>query len=307
MPIPTYDRLMLPLLEYASDGEVHHIRDAVSVLADHLRLTVEERNELLPNGKKYRFDDRLQWANTYLKKAALLNSVGRGLFQITERGLSVLKSNPPYIDQNYLMQFPEFVAFKTPPRHDMTDVEQTVYPETQPEKTPEELIDSVYQDLRRKLADELLEIILNSSPAFFERLVVDLLLAMGYGGSFGTGKSIGQSGDGGIDGYIDEDKLGLDRIYIQAKRWSPDTAVGRPAVQGFVGSLMGAKATKGVFITTSNFSKQAHEYAESLSNLKIILINGQLLTQLMIEHGVGVSVQETYVVKKVDRDYFDIE
>ncbi|HEX2621992.1 MAG TPA: restriction endonuclease [Phototrophicaceae bacterium] len=305
MPVPTYDKLILPLLQFASDGEPHHIREAIETLAEHLQLNPEERAEMLPNGKKYKFDDRVQWANTYLKKAGLLESINRGIFQITQRGQIVLKSNPPYIDQKFLMQFPEFVKFKFPNEIDIS-VQQQLN-QAGSEQTPEELIYSVYQGLQAKLADELLEVIMVSSATFFEQLVVDLLLAMGYGGSLGTGQRIGQSGDGGIDGYISEDKLGLDIIYVQAKRWSPDTPVGRPTVQGFVGSLMGVGATKGVLITTSSFSKQANDYAKSIPNLKIILLDGQKLTQLMIEHNVGVSVQQNYVVKKVDRDYFDID
>lgn len=307
MTIPTHQELMLPLLQFAADGQSHHIRDAIEVLSSHLQITPAERAELIPSGRKFKFDDRVQWANTYLKKAGLLQSVGRGLFQITDRGFQVLQENPTYIGREYLLRFPEFREFITPLPAPTAVEHHELATSSAADQTPEELIYAVYNDLRRKLADELLETILSAPPAFFEKLVVDLLLGMGYGGSFGTGKRIGQSGDGGIDGYIDEDKLGLDRIYIQAKRWSPETVVGRPVVQGFVGSLMGARAAKGVFITTSSFSGQAHEYAEGLSNLKVILIDGLKLTQLMIEHNVGVSPGQTYVVKKIDRDYFDIE
>lgn len=314
MAVPTYDKLMLPLLQYASDGEPHHVRDATAALADTLHLSPEDRQEMLPKSNKYKFDDRVSWANTYLKKAGLLQSAGWGKFQITDRGWEVVRTNPPHLDRTYLMRFPEFEAFQSvrpsPSVQFGTAVISITSPDeelTMAEQTPEELIQSVHNDLNQKLADDLLETILASSPAFFEQLVVDLLLGMGYGGSLGTGQRIGRSGDGGVDGYIYEDKLGLNIIYVQAKRYAIDNIVGRPALQGFAGSLMGERANKGVFITTSGFTRQALEYAHSVPNVKIIPIDGQRLTQLMIEHNVGVSVQQTYVVKKVDRDYFDVD
>lgn len=315
MAVPTYDKLMLPLLQYASDGQAHHIREAIAALADALRLSEEDRQETIPNRNTLRFDDRVQWANTYLKKAGLLQSAGRGYLQITDRGMQVLRSNPAFIDKNYLLQFPEFQEFQTRSRKSadttFTDEPKTISVSvSEPdisEQTPEELIQSVHSDLNQKLADDLLEIILSASPAFFEQLVVDLLLAMGYGGALGTGQTIGRSGDGGLDGYIYEDKLGLNTICVQAKRYAVDNVVGRPALQGFAGSLMGERASKGVFITTSSFSRQALDYANSVPNVKIIPIDGQRLTQLMIEHNVGVSVQQNYVVKRVDRDYFNID
>jgi restriction system protein len=311
MAVPTYDKLMLPLLQYASDGQPHHIREAITALADVLHLSPEDREEMLPKSNKYKFDDRVQWANTYLKKAGLLQSAGRGYLEITDRGLQVLRTNPPFLDRNFLRQFPEFEEFQRvkPPAIviEFGTAVASVIPPSIAEQTPEELIQTVHSDLNQRLADELLEVILSSSPAFFEQLVVDLLVAMGYGGSLGTGERLGRSGDGGVDGYIYEDKLGLNIIYVQAKRYSVDNIVGRPALQGFAGSLMGERASKGVFITTSSFSKQALEYAYNVPNVKIIPIDGQQLTQLMIEHNVGVSVQQAYVVKKVDRDYFDVD
>jgi restriction system protein len=311
MAVPTYDKLMLSLLQYASDGQPHHIREAITALADVLHLSPEDREEMLPKSNKYKFDDRVQWANTYLKKAGLLQSAGRGYLEITDRGLQVLRTNPPFLDRNFLRQFPEFEEFQRvkPPAIviEFGTAVASVIPPSIAEQTPEELIQTVHSDLNQRLADELLEVILSSSPAFFEQLVVDLLVAMGYGGSLGTGERLGRSGDGGVDGYIYEDKLGLNIIYVQAKRYSVDNIVGRPALQGFAGSLMGERASKGVFITTSSFSKQALEYAYNVPNVKIIPIDGQQLTQLMIEHNVGVSVQQAYVVKKVDRDYFDVD
>lgn len=308
MGIPAYSDLMLPLLQFAGDGREHHISEAFDPIADYLGLSYEERNEFLPNANQSVFNYRLHWANTYLKKAGLLRSVSRGVFQITERGLDVLKMNPISIDRAFLLRFPEFEDFATNRSRSNKGQVEVAPSYSDSEQTPKELIHSVYQGLREELAEDLVEIILASSPAFFEKLVVDLLLAMGYGGSLeNAGKTIGRSGDGGLDGYIQEDKLGLDTIYIQAKRWATDHVVGRPALQAFVGSLLGAGATKGVFITTSRFSKEASDYVRNIQNLKVILLDGQQLTQLMIEHNVGVGVEATYVVKKVDRDYFEAD
>ncbi len=303
MAVPTYEKLMLPLLEFSGDGQEHHVREAINEIAEYINISEEDRNELLPSGKKFKFDDRVQWAKTYLKKAGLIVSTGRGTFQITQRGVDVLQSNPEAITRSFLMQFPEFVEFATP--KPKTEETPSQIDELETEQTPKELIHIIYQSLQSDLAEELIEYVLSASPSFFELLVVELLVAMGYGGSLeDAGEAIGRSGDGGIDGFIKEDKLGLDIVYIQAKRWGPDNSVGRPVVQGFVGSLMGKGAVKGVLITTSRFTRDAIEYAASMQNLKVILIGGQQLAQLMIEHNVGVSVEATYVVKKVDRDYF---
>lgn len=308
MTVPTYDKLMLPLLQFSGDGKEHHIREAITAIADYLNLNEDERNELLPSGKKRKFDDRVQWAKTYIKKAGLIDSTGRGLFQITQRGLDVLATEPTVLDRKYLTQFDEFVEFVTPnTSSESSSTEKTLQADDDDNLTPKELIESVFLGIRKELTDELLEYVLSASPAFFEKLVVDLLLAMGYGGALSNaGERIGRSGDGGLDGYIKEDKLGLDMIYLQAKRWATDNTVGRPDIQGFVGSLMGAGASKGVFITTSKFSKGAVEYAESMQNLKVILIDGEMLTRLMIEHDVGVSIEKNYVIKRVDTDYFDL-
>jgi len=304
MPIPTYDKLMLPLLQLASNGAEYHVRQAMSLLAEHFQLTEDERSELLPSGRMSTFDNRVHWAKTYLIKSGLLQSTGRGLFQITQRGYDVLDSNLEYIDRGFLDQFAEFREFQN--RSKSTQSEQeTATSQDEKEATPEETMDIVFRQMRSELIHNLLEYVLAASPAFFERLVVDLLLAMGYGSSLqDAGKTIGRSGDGGIDGYIQEDKLGLDMIYIQAKRWARDHTVGRPDIQGFVGSLMGIGAAKGVFITTSDFSTHAITYGQNIANVKVILINGEQLANLMIEHGVGVSVEKTYVVKKVDENYF---
>lgn len=295
--LPTFDRLMLPLLQFAADGEEHHISQAVEALAEYMNLAPEQLQERLPSGTRRRFDDRVQWAKTYLKKALLIQSTGRGVFKITQRGLDVLHSDPPHIDRVYLKRFPEFRAFINPAKDTL---------DTLSVETPRVLMHATYQNLLTDLAEDLLDSVLGSSPAFFERLVIDLLLAMGYGSSVeDAGKTIGKSGDGGLDGYIQEDKLGMNRLYIQAKRYARDNAVGRPAIQGFVGSLMGVGANRGVFITTSRFSREAIEYARSMQHVKLILIDGQQLTNLMIEHNVGVRVETTYIIKQVDNDYFD--
>jgi restriction system protein len=306
MAVPTYDVCMLPLLHFASDGLDHHIREAIEALAQYFNLTEEDRSQRIRSGKKFTFDDRVQWANTYLKKAGLLISTGRGRFQITDRGLSELSRNPPYIDAHYLMQFPEFVEFAKPspiiaaqPNELLSDREV--------EQTPQEVLQSSYQLLMKQLAQELLETIRDCSDSFFESLVRDLLLALGYGEAVeGAGEVVGGPGDGGIDVKIKEDELGFDVIYVQAKKWKEDASVGSKEVQSFAGSLLGHGATKGVFITTSSFTRSAISYVSSLKQQKIILIDGEELTKLMIKHNIGVSPiqNETYILKEVDRDYF---
>ncbi|MGB7339772.1 MAG: restriction endonuclease [Phototrophicaceae bacterium] len=302
MAVPKYNELMLPLLQFSSDGDEHHVRDASNIIAEHLLLTDQQITELLPSGKKTKYYDRIHWAKTYLTKAGLLKTTGRGLFKITQRGFDLLNTNPTEIDNKLLSQFEEFIEFQTPNRQSESISVNEI--ELEDEQTPEEQIDNLYRKLRKTLSDELLETVLSVSPRFFERLVVDLLLAMGYGSSLDSGEHLGQSNDGGVDGVIREDKLGLDTIYIQAKRYALDNGVGRPAIQNFVGSLMGFGATKGVFITTSYFSQHAVDYANAMNNMKIILIDGQQLATLMIEHNVGISVQKLYEIKQIDENYF---
>ncbi len=299
MAVPEYHRLMLPLLRIASDGKEHNLSEAIELLAKEFNLSEADRNEILPSGRQSKFDNRVGWARTYLKKAVLLESTGRAKFKITSRGVEVLKSNPPLIDSRFLMQFPEFVEFKTIPVQDEAEPHEEL---AQQEQTPEELLETSYQSLRRNLAQDLLERAKRCSPRFFEQLVVDLLVAMGYGGSRAdAGQAVGRSGDGGIDGIIKEDKLGLDFVYVQAKRW--EGTVGRPVVQGFAGSLEGVRARKGVLITTSQFSQEAKDYASKIEK-RIVLIDGDRLAQLMIEYGVGVTEVAAYHVKKPDLDYF---
>lgn len=308
MSIPDYQTLMLPVLRLAVDGQEHRFRDVVETLADEYQLTDEERNTLLPSGTAPLFDNRVGWARTYLKQAGLIASRKRGYFNITERGRTLLEQNPARIDNSTLDRFPEFVAFRQKKNGDTQASGGAVQPTSMPssevvESTPEESFAQAYQRLRTNLEADLLEQVKSSTPSFFERLVIDLLVAMGYGGSRqDAGRAIGRSGDGGIDGMIKEDKLGLDVIYVQAKRW--EGTVGRPEIQKFAGALQGQRANKGVFITTSNFSRDAEEYANIISS-KIILVSGELLVRLMVDHNVGVSPVSSYEVKKIDTDYFE--
>jgi len=306
MTIPDFQAIMLPLLQYASDGKEHSLRDAITYLADIFNLIDEERKELLASGQQAVFDNRVGWARTYLKKADLLVSPKRGYFQITDKGKDVLIQNPGEINIKFLNQFPGFIEFKTTKKdNDKLDSEITEIIEIS-ETTPQESIEFGYQKIRKELELELLNRVKSCSPDFFERLVVDLLIRMGYGGSRrDAGRAIGKSGDGGIDGIIKEDKLGLDIVYIQAKRWD-NTVVGRPEIQKFVGALHGQRARKGVFITTSRFSQEAREYV-SIIDSKIVLIDGQELAQLMIDNHVGVSTVSIYEIKKIDSDYFTDE
>lgn len=301
MAIPDYQTVMLPLLKLTSDGKEHQIREAVNVLADQFKLTDDERKETLPSGGAI-FDNRVGWARTYLKKAGLLSYPKRTHFQITERGQAVLNKKPTKIDVIFLRQFPEFLEFQSPKKSG--EEESINDPSQESSQTPEELLASGYLKLRKQLESDLLARVKACSPDFFERLVVRLLTAMGYGGSLAdAGKAIGKSGDGGIDGVIKEDKLGLDLLFIQAKKWD-NTTVGRPEIQKFVGALYGRKAKKGIFITTSTFSKEARDYADGLDS-RVILIDGTQLTELMFDHGIGVSTANSYVVKRIDSDFFE--
>lgn len=305
---------MLPLLRLAGDNQEHRFRDAVEQLATEFNISDEDRNVMLPSGTAPLFDNRVGWARTYLKQATLIESRKRGFFHITARGIELLAKKLIRINNSTLEQYPEYLAFKlrrgdeklsTPienpnqPFHQQTSIIE------QSDSTPEELLSQAYQRLRSNLESELLEQVKASSPAFFERLVIDLLVGMGYGGSRqDAGRAVGKSGDGGIDGIIKEDKLGLDAIYIQAKRW--EGTVGRPEIQKFAGALQGQRANKGVFITTSSFTKEAEEYASIITS-KIILVAGEQLASLMVDHNIGVSPISRFELKRIDSDYFEGE
>jgi restriction system protein len=301
MSIPDFQTIMLPLLELSSDGKEHKLSDAIEHLAIHFSLPEAERKELLPSGKQARLDNRVGWACTYLKKAGLLTYPARGKFQITQRGLDTLAHKPPRIDIKYLKQFPEYLDFIGTNANSPAATEAANLPAAQ---TPDEVMELAHRELRQNLAQELLERIKIASPAFFERLVIELLVKMGYGGSLvDAGMAIGKTGDEGIDGIIKEDRLGLDAIYIQAKRWN--NTVGRPEIQQFVGALAGKGARKGIFITTSRFSEQAKSYLPA--NVKVVLIDGEQLANYAIDVNLGVSVVSEYQIKRLDLDYFDGE
>ena len=306
--IPGYQTLMLPVLKLAAEGETK-VAAVAERIANDLGLTPEERDELLPSGRQRLLHNRIHWAKFYMSKAGLIASPARGRFLATEKGRTLLATVPERIDVGLLMQEPEFREFyrnegaTTGQEGGTVKVSDTVSATT----TPEEQIDAAHAALTAALRDELLQRILANSPAFFEQLIVDLLVSMGYGGSHkDAAAQLGRSGDGGVDGIVNEDRLGLDRIYVQAKRYASGNAVSRPDVNGFVGSLVGFGATKGVFVTTSTFSQPARDYVEHLTQ-RVILIDGQELADLMIEHGVGVRSYRAVEFKRQDEDFFGEE
>ncbi len=306
MAVPDYQSLMLPLLQFtAQKGTETSISEVVEALAKELGLTEDGLKEMLPSGLQSKFINRVGWASTYMKKAGLLEATRRGFYQITDRGRDLLKKKPKNINTKLLQQYPEFIEFQqlkgTRSGDKVIEFKATSDSST---ATPSEALESAYENLRDELADELLTRLKKISPTFFERVVVELLVKMGYGGSrVDAGKAIGRSGDGGIDGIIKEDKLGLDVVYIQAKRWD-NNPVGRPDVMQFAGALQAQRANKGIFITTSRFTEDARGYVSQIGS-KIVLIDGEQLTGLMIDHDVGVSTVSLYPVKKVDSDYFE--
>lgn len=303
MAIPDFQSVMLPLLKLAGDGEERAIRSAIDMLARSFELSEAEVGALLPSGATSVFASRVGWARTYLKMAGLLESPSRGLFRITAAGSTLLGEQPTKINMKLLERYEQYRAFKARSRASQEASSPPDELSSDAQKTPEDALAAAYQTLRENLESELLDQIKSASPAFFERLVIDLLVAMGYGGSrHDAGRAIGRSGDGGIDGIIKEDKLGLDVIYVQAKRW--EASVGRPEIQKFAGALQGQRASKGVVITTSSFTRDALEYA-NLINTKIILIDGAQLTSLMVDHNVAVARMGVYEIKKIDLDYFD--
>lgn len=309
MAIPDYQTLMLPLLKMAKERGECHFLDVIECLATEFNVSEAERQELLPSGAQPIFVNRVSWARTYLKKAGLLQYPKRGFVNITTRGQEVLTQNPNRIDNKFLRQFTEFLSFQNIQleQASITTNETNTLLEVSAvlEKTPEEALAASYLTIRNSLATEIIEKVKSCSSSFFERLVVELLVKMGYGGTLqDAGRAIGRSGDGGIDGIIKEDRLGLDAIYLQAKRWEGN--VSRPEVQKFAGALQGQRARKGVFITTSDFTKDAREYVAFIES-KIILINGDELAQLMIDYNVGVSNAAVYEIKKIDSDYFTEE
>lgn len=311
MAVPGFQDLMLPFLQICSDGKERTVMEIGEIIGQQLNLSEVDLQEMMASGQT-KFYNRTAWVKSYFGKAGLLGFPSRGKFKITQRGIDLLKSNPKTIRIKTLDQYPEFVKFHKGTQtaegsgqnigaivQDKNEIEPA---------TPDEQIENAYQDLRSQLASNLLDTILKNPPSFFEKLVVDLLVAMGYGGSRkDAGQTLGKTGDGGIDGIIKEDKLGLDIIYLQAKRYSVDNVVPSREVRDFTGSLEGHGAQKGVLITTSSFTKDGIEFIKKLQQKKIVLINGEKLTQLMIDNNIGVSTTTTYTIKKIDLDYFDID
>jgi restriction system protein len=309
MAIPDYQTLMLPLLKQAavSDVSVPEIRDSI---ANKFELTSEEREQLLKSGTQRVIDNRLHWARIYLAKAGLLINPKRGRFVATELGKALLAQNLPRIDNSVLSQYPSFVEFvsgRASSSEENVNNQKSAIVTVQADETPEEQIDSAFNALQAALRSDLIQRVLQNSPTFFEKVIVDLLVAMGYGGSRSDAATqLGGSSDGGVDGVINEDPLGLDRVYVQAKRYSEKNNVGRPEVQAFVGSLVGLGASKGVFVTTSEFSTQAKDFVQRLPQ-RIVLIGGKQLADLMIEHEVGVRTNRKLAFKRIDEDFFSDE
>jgi len=307
MSIPNYQTLMLPVLRAASKGEVR-ISEVVDRLADELHLSPQDRSELVPSGKQTTFSNRTHWAKTYLAKAGLVELTRRAHFRITDRGRDVLANPPERIDIHFLEQFPEFVLFRNA-SDGGTDKfsfdSQTVDVVQNAGMTPDEVIRAAHGQLEDALGQELLERVIAAPPDFFERLIVQLLIEMGYGGSAAdAGRALGKTGDGGVDGVIDQDALGMDRIYVQAKRYAIGNSVGSGAVRDFFGSLDRFKAAKGLFVTTSTFSPSAKETADLLSK-RIVLVDGRQFAKLLIRYNVGCRIEETIHLKKIDEEVFE--
>lgn len=303
--VPDYQSLMLPVLRAAGQGEIR-IGDLIVQLANILGLSEAARTVLLASGRQTVFANRVHWAKTYLAKAGLVEATRRGHFRITTRGEEVMATPPDRIDNRFLARFEEFRAFTDRGVASPTEApsrEEIVADAT--EATPDEIMRAAHRRVETALAEDLLDRVRAAPPDFFERLIVNLLLAMGYGGSaFEAGRALGRSGDDGVDGVIDQDELGLDRVYIQAKRYAAGNSVSSGAIRDFFGSLDRHKAAKGLFVTTSSFTASARDTAEYLSK-RIVLIDGGQLTKLMIRHNVGCRIEEVLYVKKVDEDFFE--
>lgn len=304
MAVPKYHEFMKPLLELLGDGREHKIQNVYADLAQHFHLAEADKVEYIPSGKQPLYHNRIGWAKTYLVKAGLAESKKRAVIQITDLGRSTLIKNPPEINQQYLMRFPkfnEFVEVKEP-----SDKPLPGQLSLSTDRTPIEDLEEAYKLIQNRLQDELLQEVVQLTPDQFERMVVELVVAMGYGGTAeDAARVVGKTGDEGIDGIIKADRLGFDRIYIQAKKWDPDRTIGRPEIQKFLGALVGQGANKGLFITTCEFSKEASNFVEKSISQRISLVDGNQLTTLMIEHDIGVSTQSVYTIKSVDSDYFN--
>lgn len=302
--LPTYEELMLPVLRLIGEGK-QTIADCLPGLQSAFSLSDEQMDLILPSGKQTYMANRAHWARNYMKHAGLAEPIRRGHYRLTPAGEALLKSNPASLDKNALNAFPAFAAWLSKEGTSVSDDSASQAVESV--ATPQEQMDNVHAILNGNLAEELLEQLLAVSPAQFEQIIVDLLIAMGYGsGRAEMGRAIGKSGDGGIDGIINEDKLGLDAVYIQAKRYKPEITIGRPTLQAFVGSLTGERVAKGVFVTTLSFTSDAWNYVRHLPH-RVVLIDGQRLARLMIDHDVGVRTSATYILRRIDEDYFSAD
>ena len=306
--IPTFQDCMLPTLKLLADGKEHSANELYNEITSYFQMAEEEKNILLPSKRTTRIRCNLSWARTYLKKAGLIVSKSRAIYMITNEGVKLLATNPPIINMKTLEHYDSYNSWQTTGKQGENEVLDQTNNSCEVELTPDETIGKAYEELRSILANDLLDKILEQSPYFFEKLVIRLLVAMGYGGSFNeiTEMMVGKTGDEGIDGVIKEDRLGLDNIYVQAKRWDKTKAVGRPDIQQFVGALAGRGANKGIYITTAHFSEQAKNFKPQ-NNIKVALIDGDALCQHMIDYNIGVAVKEVYEVKRIDLDFFSDE
>ena len=302
MSIPKHNEMYKPFLEFLSDGQHHPMAEIIKHLALKMNVTDDDRKVMLPSGVTTKFGSRVGWTRTYLGKAGLLETVKRGVLGISVEGKRVIDSTPDKIDDEYLMRYEGFREFKTPANSDV------IISPIAHDATPQDELEDAFQKINNALVSDLLSEIMSQTPDFFEKMVVELLIKMGYGGSISdAGKIMGKTGDEGIDGVVREDKLGFSLIYIQAKRWDSEKTIGRPEIQKFVGALAGAGAAKGLFITTAKFSKEAYAYADKQHTTKVVLVDGKTLANLMIEYNLGVSTQITYDLKRIDSDYFTLE
>ncbi len=305
MAVPGYQEFMFPILKFLSDDKIHYKRDIFSEMAKIFKLTQEQMEEKVPSQLEPTYINRIGWAITYLKKAGLLDSPSRAHFSITNEGKSIVDKNITNLNSKYLKKYDSFLEFQNLSNKQIVHKGSLIDDNEKDLQTPSEKMISYYELIKKSICDDLLIKVLEQSPEFFEQLVVDLIVAMGYGGSIeDAGRATKKTNDEGIDGLVKEDKLGLDTIYIQAKRWQKGNVVGRPEIQKFVGALAGQGARKGIFITTSNFTKEALEY-KPRNDTSIILIDGQKLVELMYEYNIGVSIEKKFDIKRLDSDYFE--
>lgn len=299
--VPKFFEFFEVMLCVLRDGDIHSAKEVINEVATELNLSEDDIREMLPSGKQATYINRIMWARTYLNKVGLIETPTRGHYRITDEGLKALESGEK-IDLNYLKKYEAFNEF----HHPTKDKEYKVIDDVSDDESPMEVLDAAFKKVDDMLASELIDEVMKLSPTGFEALVVELLLGMGYGSGIDNAGSVTQqTNDGGIDGIIKEDQLGFSNIYIQAKQWATDRTVDKPEIQKFVGALQGQQAQKGLFITTARFSSGAIKYSENLLGTKVVLVDGEALTRLMIKHDIGVSVEQTYIVRKLDRDYFE--